>query len=101
MSRANQFSTHKSMSIRETEEIMSNMKSIKKIEETPLEGNSPDSQDKTNSPYNQKNNYTEMHQANNNIILESPESPYHDPQSENNHRSPIKVLNELENLENS
>lgn len=95
MSRANQFSTHKSMSIRETEEMMSNMKSIKRIQETPLEGNSPDSQN-NNSPYMRKNNYTELHEANNNIILESPESPYNDLQAKNLH-SPIKVQNELEN----
>lgn len=41
LSRANQFSTHKSMSIRETEDIISNMKSVRKIIETDIEGNSP------------------------------------------------------------
>lgn len=41
LSRANQFSTHKSMSIRETEDGISNMKSVRKIIETDMDGNSP------------------------------------------------------------
>ena len=81
MSRANQFSTHKSMSIRETEDGISNMKSVRKIIETDMDGNSPNTQ----------HNFTVTHQMNRNIT----ESPYKDTGTERRGSGAIKVQEEV------
>ena len=64
LSRANQFSTHKSMSIRETEENVSNMKSVRRIE-TEVDKHSPNTQ--LNNTISQQ------------MLQNITESPYKDP----------------------